>query len=59
MSIQTKDESQSKLDRKLDRKQKPKKKFIPLVEREFSDLITLSDQLKWVELRKQRKNKFK
>lgn len=57
--IQTKDESQGKLDRKLDRKNKPKKKFIPLIERDFNDLITLSDQLKWVELRKQRNNKFK
>ena len=54
MAIQTKDEAQSKADNRLDRNLfKPKKKkFIPLLERDFKDLVTLEDQLKWVELKK-------
>jgi hypothetical protein len=54
MAIQTKDEAQSKVDKRLDRNLfKPKKKkFIPLLERDFRDLVTLEDQLKWVELKK-------
>jgi hypothetical protein len=54
MAIQTKDEAQSKADKRLDRNLfKPKKKkFIPLLERDFRDLVTLEDQLKWVELKK-------
>jgi len=59
MSIATKDESQSKMDR-LDRKKKFKpKKFVPLIERRFSDLISLADQLEWVRLKTEEKEKQK
>ena len=59
MSIQTKDEAQSKVDNRIDRNWfKPKKKkFVPLIERKFSDLISLADQLKWIELKKKQKEK--
>ena len=59
MSIQTKDEAQSKADKRLDRnlfKQKPKKEK-PLMEREFSELVSLADQLKWIELKKKQNDK--
>lgn len=55
--FQTKDESQGKMDR-LDRKKRFKpKKFIPLIERKFIDLISLADQLEWVRLKKEQKDK--
>jgi len=60
MAIQTKDEAQSKADKRIDRnlfKPAKPKKFIPLIEREFNDLISLEDQLKWVELKKKQKDK--
>jgi hypothetical protein len=60
MAIQTKDEAQSKADKRIDRnlfKPAKPKKYIPLVERDFNDLITLEDQLKWVELKKKQKEK--
>jgi hypothetical protein len=60
MAIQTKDEAQSKADKRIDRnlfKPAKPKKYIPLVERDFNDLITLEDQLKWVELKKKQKAK--
>ena len=60
MAIQTKDDAQSKVDRRLDRNlnqpARPKK-YIPLLERKFSDLVSLEDQLKWVELKKRQKDK--
>ena len=59
MAIQTKDEAQSKADRRLDRnlfKQK-KKKEKPLMERQFNELVSLADQLKWIELKKKQKDK--
>jgi hypothetical protein len=60
MAIQTKDDAQSKADRRLDRNlnqpARPKK-YIPLLERKFSDLVSLEDQLKWVELKKKQKAK--
>jgi hypothetical protein len=60
MAIQTKDDAQSKADRRLDRNlnqpARPKK-YIPLLERKFSDLVSLEDQLKWVELKKRQKAK--
>ena len=59
MPIISKDDAQGKADRRLDRnlnKQKPKKQ-IPLIERDFNDLITLADQLEWVRLKKQQKEK--
>jgi hypothetical protein len=60
MSIQTKDEAQSKADRRIDRnlfKPAKPKKYIPLLERKFSDLVSLEDQLKWIELKKKQKDK--
>ena len=60
MAIQTKDEAQSKADRRLDRnlfKPAKPKKYIPLLERKFSDLVSLEEQLKWVELKKKQKDK--
>jgi len=59
MAIQTKDEAQSKADKRLDRnlfKQKPKKEK-PLMERQFNELVSLEDQLKWIELKKKQKSK--
>ena len=60
MAIQTKDDAQSKADRRLDKNlnqpARPKK-HIPLLERKFSDLVSLEDQLKWVELKKRQKDK--
>jgi len=59
MAIQTKDDAQSKADRRVDRSlnsTKPKK-FIPLMDRKFSDLVSLADQLKWVELKQKQKDK--
>ena len=58
MAIQTKDEAQGKADNRLDRNLKKKnKKEKPLMEREFKDLVSLADQLKWVELKKKQKEK--
>ena len=59
MAIQTKDEAQSKVDKRLDRnlfKKKPKKEK-PLMEREFNELISLADQLKWIEMKKKQNDK--
>jgi len=59
MAIQTKDEAQSKADKRIDRnlfKQKPKKEK-PLMERQFSELVSLADQLKWIEMKKKQKSK--
>jgi len=36
-----------------------KKKEIPLLEREFSDMVTLKDQLEWIRLDKIRREKAK
>jgi len=60
MAIQTKDEAQSKADKRIDRnlfKPAKPKKYIPLIERDFNDLVSLEDQLKWVELKKKQKAK--
>jgi hypothetical protein len=57
MAIQTKDDAQSKADKRVDRSFFKKKKLKPLMEREFNDLISLEDQLKWVELKKKQKDK--
>jgi len=59
MAIQTKDEAQSKADKRIDRnlfKQKPKKEK-PLMERQFNELVSLADQLKWLEMKKKQKAK--
>jgi hypothetical protein len=60
MAIQTKDDAQSKADRRIDRnlfKPEKPKKYIPMLERKFSDLVSLEDQLRWVELKKKQKDK--
>jgi len=59
MEIQTKDQAQSKADRKVDRSffKKPKQK--PLMEREFSELYTLAEQFEWIRLKKQAQEKLK
>ncbi len=60
MAIQTKDEAQSKADRRLDRnmfKASSLKKEKPLMERQFNELVSLADQLKWIELKKKQKDK--
>jgi hypothetical protein len=60
MAIQTKDDAQSKADRRLDRnmfKPAKPKKYIPLIERNFNDLVSLEDQLKWIELKKKQNDK--
>ena len=60
MSILTKDEAQSKADKRIDRnlfKPAKPKKFVPLIESEFRDLTSLEEQLKWVELKKKQKDK--
>lgn len=60
MPIISKDDAQGKADRRLDRNlnKKPKKQ-IPLLERDFRDLVSLADQLEWVRLKKkQNENKL-
>jgi hypothetical protein len=58
MAIQTKDDAQGKADKRLDRNlNKPKKKEKPLMERQFNELISLADQLKWIELKKKQNDK--
>ena len=57
MAIQTKDDAQSKADKRVDRNFFKKKKEKPLMERQFSELITLADQLKWIELKKKQNDK--
>jgi hypothetical protein len=56
--IITKDNSQDKLSRKIDKNFNKKDKKIPLGERKFSDLVSLKDQLKWLELKKKQKDKM-
>jgi hypothetical protein len=59
MAIQTKDQAQSKADRKVDRSffKKPKQK--PLMEREFSELYTLAEQFEWIRLKRIEKDKIR
>ena len=58
MPIQTKDDAQDKADRRVDRsfKKRKKEKFVPLLERNFKDLVSLKDQLEWVKLKKKQKD---
>jgi hypothetical protein len=53
MAIQTKDQAQGKVDKKLDRVLNKPKKYVPLMERNFNDLTTLAEQFEWLK-RKQR-----
>jgi len=57
MAIQTKDQAQSKADRKVDNSFFKKSKQKPLIEREFSELYTLAEQFEWIKLKKQQKEK--
>ena len=59
MAIQTKDDAQGKADRRADKalRSNKKEKFVPLIEREFKDLVSLKDQLDWVRLKKQQKER--
>lgn len=59
MPIQTKDDAQDKADRRVDRsfRKKKKEKFVPLLERNFKDLVSLKDQLEWVRLKKLQKDR--
>ena len=57
MAIQTKDDAQSKADKRLDRNLHKKKKFIPLMDREFRDLVTLAEQLEWIKQKQKQKDK--
>ena len=55
--IQTKDQAQSKADRRVDNSFFKKPKLKPLIEREFSELYTLAEQFEWIKLKKQQKEK--
>jgi hypothetical protein len=57
MAIQTKDDAQSKADKRVDRNFFKKQKEKPLMERQFSELVSLADQLKWLEIKKKQKDK--
>ena len=57
MAIQTKDQAQSKADRKVDRSFFRKEKLKPLIERDFRDLTTLAEQFEWIRLKKIEKDK--
>lgn len=57
--IVSKDDSQDKFSRKADRNMNKKEKYVPLMERRFNDLISLKDQLKWLELKRKEKQKEK
>jgi hypothetical protein len=60
MPIISKDDAQSKADRRLDRNlhNTKKQKYVPLLERNFKDLVSLKDQLEWIELKKKQKDKL-
>jgi hypothetical protein len=57
MSIQTKDDAQSKADRRVDRSFFKTTKQKPLMEMKFSEVISLADQLEWVRLKQLEKDK--
>jgi hypothetical protein len=57
MAIQTKDDAQSKADRRVDRSFFKKTKQKPLMEMQFSEVISLADQLEWIRLKKLEKEK--
>ena len=57
MAIQTKDDAQSKADRRVDRSFYKKTKEKPLMERKFNELVSLADQLEWLRLKKLEKEK--
>lgn len=55
--IQTKDDAQSKADRRVDRSFFKTVKQKPLMEMKFSEVISLADQLEWLRLKKIEKDK--
>ena len=57
MSIQTKDDAQSKADRRVDRSFFKTTKQKPLMEMKFSEVISLADQLEWLRLKRIEKEK--
>jgi hypothetical protein len=57
MSIQTKDDAQSKADRRVDRSFFKTVKQKPLMEMKFSEVISLADQLEWLRLKRIEKDK--
>ena len=57
MAIGTKESSQDKASNKVDRNLHKKKKFVPLMERDFNDLVTLADQLEWIKQKQKIKDK--
>jgi hypothetical protein len=56
MPIQTKDQAQDKVSRKLDRVLNKKKKQVPLSEESWSDLTqrgaTLAEQEQWIKMKR-------
>ena len=63
MPIITKDQSQDKASRKLDKALHKKTKRVPLTEETWEDLkirgASLADQLEWIRLREQAQEKLK
>jgi len=57
MAIGTKESSQDKASNRVDRNLHKKKKFVPLMEREFSELVTLAEQLEWIRIKQKQKDK--
>jgi len=55
--IQTKDQAQSKADRRVDNSFFKKPKLKPLMERRFDELYTLAEQFEWIRLKKLEKEK--
>jgi hypothetical protein len=57
MAIPTKDSSQDKVNRKIDKNFFKPKKFIPLIERNFNDLVSLEEQFEWLKQKRRLKDK--
>ena len=57
MSIQTKDDAQSKADRRVDRSFFKTVKQKPLMEMKFSEVVSLADQFEWIRLKRKEKDK--
>ena len=59
MAIQTKDDAQSKADRRVDRSfLRKEKKQLPIAQRDFRDLMTLAEQFEWIRLKRIEKDKL-
>jgi hypothetical protein len=57
MAIQSKDQAQSKADRRVDRSFFKTVKQKPLMEMKFNEVISLADQIEWVRLKQLEKDK--